>query len=145
MVEWDFDDYVRHVLGVLRGFRVYYRNINDSAASWESQYVWGPLMRQTEISGLEEYRDYNITITAFTRIGEGVRSPFVVTRTDEHSEFLQMYLDQKKIEMTSVRDNEIMCNLFVSLECVAFFFIVFTIKSNLKTLFTEILLLILIG
>ena len=102
MVEWDFDDYVRHVLGVLRGFRVYYRNINDSAASWESQYVWGPLMRQTEISGLEEYRDYNITITAFTRIGEGVRSPFVVTRTDEHSEFLQMYLDQKKIEMRSV-------------------------------------------
>ena len=121
MVEWDFDDNVRHVLGVLRGYRVYYRNINDSAASWESQYVWGPLMRQTEISGLEEYRDYNITMTAFTRIGEGVRSPFVVTRTDEHSEFLQMYLVQKKIEMTSVRDNEIMCNLFVSLECVAFF------------------------
>lgn len=87
MVEWDFDDYVRHVLGVLRGFRVYYRNINDSAASWESQYVRGPLMRQTEISGLEEYRDYNITITAFTRIGEGVRSPFIVTRTDEHSKF----------------------------------------------------------
>ena len=96
MVEWDFDDNVRHVLGVLLGFRVCYRNINDSAASWESQYVWGPLMRQTEISGLEEYRDYNITITAFTRIGEGVRSPFVVTRTDEHSEFLQMYLVQKK-------------------------------------------------
>ena len=87
MVEWDFDDYVRHVLGVLLGYRVYYRNINDSAASWESQYVWAPLMRQTEISGLEEYRDYNITITAFTRIGEGVRSPFVVTRTDEHSKF----------------------------------------------------------
>ena len=75
------------MLGVLLGYRVYYRNINDSAASWESQYVTGTLMRQTEISGLEEYRDYNITITAFTRIGEGVRSPFIVTRTDEHSKF----------------------------------------------------------
>ena len=78
-------------------------------------------MRQTEISGLEEYRDYNITMTAFTRIGEGVRSPFVVTRTDEHSEFLQMYLVQKKNEMRSVRDNEIICNPFVSLRYLAFF------------------------
>ena len=121
MVEWRFDDNVRHVLGILLGYRVYYRNINDSAASWESQYVWGPLMRQTEISGLEEYRDYNITMTAFTRIGEGVRSPFVVTRTDEHGEFLQMYLDQKKIEMRRVRDKEIICNPFVSLQYVAFF------------------------
>ena len=78
-------------------------------------------MRQTEISGLEEYRDYNITITAFTRIGEGVRSPFVVTRTDEHSEFSQMYLVQKKVEMRCVRENEIICNPFVSLQYVAFF------------------------
>ena len=70
---------------------MYYRNINESAASWGSQYVWGPLVRQTEISGLEEYRDFNITITAFTRIGEGVRSPFIVTRTDEYSEFYNYY------------------------------------------------------
>ena len=32
-----------------------------------------------------------------------------------------MYLVQKKIEMRSVRDNEIICNLFVSLQYVAFF------------------------
>ena len=145
MVEWDFDDNVRHVLGILLGFRVYYRNINDSAASWESQYVRGPLMRQTEISGLEEYRDYNITITAFTRIGEGVRSPFVVTRTDEHSEFLQMYLVQKKIEMTSVRDNEIMCNLFVSLECVPFFALFLQSSPIRRICLLKFLLLILIG
>ena len=85
LVEWDFDPYVRHVLGILLGYHVFYQNANDTAALWESKAVWDPQARQTTLTELEEYRDYNITVTAFTRIGESVGSPFILTRTDEHS------------------------------------------------------------
>ncbi|XP_078350977.1 phosphatidylinositol phosphatase PTPRQ-like isoform X2 [Oculina patagonica] len=83
-ITWDFDPNVRHVLGILLGFRVHYLNVNDSGAFWEAKTLWDPLARETILTGLEEYRDYNITITAFTRIGEGARSLSIVIRTDEH-------------------------------------------------------------
>ena len=73
------------MLGILLGYHVFYQNVNDTAALWECKAVWHPLARQTTLIGLEEYRDYNITVTAFTRIGDGVGSSFIVTRTDEHS------------------------------------------------------------
>ena len=68
---------------------MFYQNINDSGASWESKAVWDPQARRTIVTGLEEYRDYNLTVTAFTRIGDGVSCPFLVTRTDEHGELSQ--------------------------------------------------------
>lgn len=74
------------MLGVLLGFHVHYLNINDSHALWNFKTVRDPLARQTTLTGLEEYRDYNITVTAFTRIGEGAKSPFILERTDEHGE-----------------------------------------------------------
>lgn len=86
-VEWDFDPNVRYVLGILLGYHVFYRNVNDSSALWQSKEVLDPLARQTTLMGLEEYRDYNITVTAFTKVGEGVKCPFIVTRTDEHGEY----------------------------------------------------------
>lgn len=88
LIKWDFDPNVRQVLGILLGFNVYYLNLNDSGALWEVKTVWDPLSRQTTLIGLEEYRDYNITVTAFNSIGEGANSLFVVVRTDEHGEFL---------------------------------------------------------
>ena len=77
---------MRHVLGILLGYRVHYLNVNDSGAFWDVKTLWDPLARQTTLTTLEEYRDYNITVTAFTRIGDGVNSPFIVIRTDEHGE-----------------------------------------------------------
>ena len=86
LIRWDFDPNVRQVLGILLGFNVYYLNVNDSGAFWEVNTVWDPMARQTMLNGLQEYRDYNITVTAFTSIGDGVNSPFIVVRTDEHGE-----------------------------------------------------------
>ena len=66
---------------------MFYRNLNDSDALWESKLVWNPLARQTTLFGLEEYRDYNITVSAFTKIGDGMNCSFLVARTDEHGKF----------------------------------------------------------
>ena len=89
LIKWDFDPNVRLVLGNLLGFSVYYLNVNDSGGLWEIKTVWDPLARQTTLNGLEEYRDYNITVTAFTSIGDGAESLFIVVRTDEHGECLE--------------------------------------------------------
>ena len=89
LIKWDFDPNVRQVLGILRGFNVYYLNVNDSGALWEVKTVWDALTRQTTLNGLQEYRDYNITVTAFTSIGDGANSLFIVVRTDEHGECLE--------------------------------------------------------
>ena len=78
------------MLGVLLGFNVHYLNVNDSSALWKVKTVYDPLARQTILTGLEEYRDYNITITAFTKIGDGAKSPFIVSRTDEHGELIDL-------------------------------------------------------
>ena len=86
LVEWDFQPNVRHVLGILLGYQVFYQNVNDSGALWERKAVWDAQALQTTLTGLEEYRDYNITVAAFTRIGNGVICSFVVARTDEHGE-----------------------------------------------------------
>ena len=86
LVTWDFDPDVRQVLGILLGYHVHYLNLNDSGAFWEAKTPWDPLARDAILTGLEEYRDYNITVTAFTRIGDGAHSPFIVIRTDEHGE-----------------------------------------------------------
>lgn len=86
LIKWDFDPSVRRVLGILLGFNVHYLNLNVSGASWALKTLLDPLARQTTLTALEEYRDYNITVTAFTRIGDGAKSPFIVTRTGEHSE-----------------------------------------------------------
>ena len=87
LIKWDFDPNVRQVLGILLGFNVYYLNVNDSGALWEVKTVWDPLARQTTLNGLEEYRDYNMTVNAFNCIGDGTDSLLVVARTDEHGEF----------------------------------------------------------
>lgn len=89
LIKWDFDLNLRQVLGVLLGFHVYYLNVNDSGAFWEVKTLWDPLARQTTLNGLKEYRDYNITVTAFTRIGDGAWSLFIIVRTDEHGECLE--------------------------------------------------------
>lgn len=36
--------------------------------------------------GLEEYRDYNIIVIVFIRIGEGVKSFFIFKRIEEYGE-----------------------------------------------------------
>ena len=89
LIKWDFDPNVRQVLGILLGFSVYYLNVNESGALWEVKTVMDPLARQTTLNGLEAYRDYNITVTAFNSIGDGANSFFVVVRTDEHGEYLE--------------------------------------------------------
>ena len=89
LIKWDFDPNVRQVLGILLGFNVYYLNVNDSGAFWEVNTVWNPLAHQSTLNGLQEYRDYSITVTAFTSIGDGVNSFSIVVRTDEHGQCLK--------------------------------------------------------
>ena len=89
LIKWDFDPSVRQVLGILLGFNVYYLNVNDSGGFREVKTVWDPLARQTTLNDLNEYRDYDVTVTAFTRIGDGADSLFIVVRTDEHGECLE--------------------------------------------------------
>ncbi|KAJ7374392.1 hypothetical protein OS493_007495 [Desmophyllum pertusum] len=78
--------------------------LSEVSAMTEEDDAVGPLARQTTLTTLEEYRDYNITVTAFIRIGDGANSPFMVIRTDEHG-LLQVTSVATNTSSTSLRVN----------------------------------------
>ena len=85
-VHWGFNDSVRNVLGILRGFQIFYRNVNDSNAVWLDTVVSDAAARTVELTGLEIYRVYNITVAAITRKGFGAMSSHILVWTDEYGE-----------------------------------------------------------
>ena len=85
-VHWKFNNSARNVLGILQGFRIFYRNVNDSNGLWLNTIVYDAAARTVVLTGLEIYRDYNATVAAFTRKGHGVTSVFMLVRTDEYGE-----------------------------------------------------------
>ena len=79
-VHWNFDNKVRNVLGVLKGFRVFYKLHEDSAAVIQ-HFDQSDQVNTTTLSGLNIYTLYNISVAAFTRIGHGPVSNSTVVRT----------------------------------------------------------------
>lgn len=70
--------------GALSEYTVYYQAVggcfNDSAL--KQQKVGGSL-NQVNLTGLEEYVEYNITVSASTAVGEGPVSASIIVRTAE--------------------------------------------------------------
>ena len=67
--------------GIITGYTIIYRSQTESH---NGNVTAGPNDRQKDITGLKEYVLYNITVLAFTAVGNGPSStPVVVVRTDE--------------------------------------------------------------
>lgn len=79
-LSWYFENNVRDVLGILTGFRIFYQLANSSSAPIH-QHEAGANARQTQLTELDIYRFYKISIAAKTRIGHGVISGDVYMRT----------------------------------------------------------------
>lgn len=80
-LSWYFEDKVRDVLGILRGFRIFYQLANSSSAPLQRLEVNGKNIREAEITGLEIYRFYKISVAGKTSKGHGVISEHVYMRT----------------------------------------------------------------
>lgn len=75
------------VHGILLGYRVLYKvadGINNSVASTSAS------TRNEELQGLRKFTIYEITVLAFTRIGNGANSTSVFVSTDEDSKSKQI-------------------------------------------------------
>lgn len=79
-LSWYFENKVRDVLGILKGFRIFYQLANSSSAL-EHRHEVGANVRQTDITGLDIYRFYKFSVAGKTRIGHGVISIEVFMRT----------------------------------------------------------------
>ena len=86
-MRWEFDPNVRYVLGILRGFRIFYKNINDTSAPWVEKVINDPNANWSGLVGLKKYRDYSISIAAFTSMGWGAKSRPIILRTDEYGKW----------------------------------------------------------
>lgn len=60
--------------GRLLGYRVYYHSLKNRAKVF-NKTVTGPDERNATLTGLGKFTTYKISVVAFTRKGEGVRSP----------------------------------------------------------------------
>lgn len=71
------------VHGILLGYRVFYKVAtevrNNSVASTPET------TREKELQGLKKFTIYEITVVAFTRIGDGANSTRIFISTDEDS------------------------------------------------------------
>lgn len=72
--------------GQLLGYRVYYSSIRNPEEVF-NRTVTRPHERNVTLTGLHKFTTYKISVVAFTRKGEGVRSPARGGRTMEDSEF----------------------------------------------------------
>lgn len=79
-LSWYFENNVRDVLGILTGFRIFYQLANSSSAPIQERDV-GANARQANITGLDIYRFYKISVAAKTRIDHGEISGDVYMRT----------------------------------------------------------------
>ena len=67
--------------GIITGYTIIYRSQTENH---NGNVTAGPNDRQKDITGLKEYVLYNITVLAFTAVGNGPSStPVLVVRTNE--------------------------------------------------------------
>ena len=69
--------------GIITGYTITYHSQteNDNGTVEVHGYV-----RQTELTNLKEYVNYNITVFASTAKGDGPATVPIIVRTDQHSE-----------------------------------------------------------
>lgn len=79
-LSWYFENNIRDVLGILTGFRIFYQLANSSSAPEQRHEVLENI-KKTDISGLEIYRFYRISVAGKTSKGHGVISENVYLRT----------------------------------------------------------------
>lgn len=73
-----------YVHGVLLGYRLQYKTVA------KSKYITQVMRRgtlQVLLTGLLKYTEYDIMISAFTRVGDGPNSAKITVRTDEDGKF----------------------------------------------------------
>ena len=77
--------------GALTEYTVYYQAVgaNIHNGTLKQQAVVAPL-NETVLTGLEEYVEYNITVSASTSVGEGPVSASIIVRTAEAGKIFEV-------------------------------------------------------
>ena len=70
------------VHGILLGYRVLYKASGSKSQSFVSISA---NVKSKELQGLEKFTIYEISVLAFTRIGDGINSTALFVSTDEDS------------------------------------------------------------
>ena len=80
---WEAPDLVDHN-GVIVNYTIYYQSVGEDFLDniLRTERV-GFAATEAVLTGLKEYVEYNISVSASTSAGEGPRSSFVITRTAE--------------------------------------------------------------
>ena len=71
------------VHGILLGYRVLYKEASGSKN--QSVVSISANVKSKELQGLEKFTIYEISVLAFTRIGDGINSTALFVSTDEDS------------------------------------------------------------
>ena len=74
------------VHGILRGYRVLYKETNKPSAPYTKITV-PSRVRNIVIKDLKKFTNYSIMVLAFTIKGDGAQSPTIKVSTDEDSEY----------------------------------------------------------
>lgn len=82
LVQWYFDPYVRNVLGVLLGFRIFFNTADNDPKFHPNSRVVKSVNDTIKMGGLWPYTVYNLSIAAYTRMGHGVVSNSLLVKTD---------------------------------------------------------------
>ena len=81
MVQWD-EVPANERNGIIKGYNVTYKNLTSEVE--KTQTVDAPT-RQVNLTGLNEFTKYDITVLAFTVKGGGPPSSAITVTTDEDS------------------------------------------------------------
>lgn len=75
-VQWSFNSSVRNVLGILRGFKVYY--VKQNASEVHTLVTAGADESSLTLVNVEPFTTYKVSVGAFTLAGETIGNPVVV-------------------------------------------------------------------
>ena len=73
--------------GIITGYNITYQSLTENDNGFVTT---GPDDRQANLTGLTEFVEYNISVVAFTRKGDGPSSVIVV-RTDQDSKLSYLF------------------------------------------------------
>ncbi|XP_072165764.1 cell adhesion molecule DSCAM-like [Diadema setosum] len=68
--------------GILQGYRVYYRPVREDEDELDSQRYQTTNL-YAELNNLQKFTNYSLSVVAYTRVGEGVRSEEKIVRTEQ--------------------------------------------------------------
>ncbi|XP_038065482.1 Down syndrome cell adhesion molecule homolog isoform X2 [Patiria miniata] len=82
IVMWDSPASEDSLNGILQGYRIYYEPVREDEDETDTQ-VYETLDLTAHIYNLQKFTNYSVEVVAYTRVGEGVRSPIKYVRTQE--------------------------------------------------------------